>query len=80
MLVQNIQDVIVCAMVQFLLSGFLHVLGGQVPPVLLMASRQCVILDGFDANDCGVPSVERCRGHEFIPNLDAFSSCQIDGL
>lgn len=60
MLVENVQDVVVCAMVQFLLSRFLQVFGGQVLPVLLMASRQCVIPDGIDANDSGVAGVKRC--------------------
>lgn len=79
MLIQHLIDVVVCAMIQLLLSRLSHVFGDQELSVLFMTFREYRIVDCLDAHNGRVASVERGRGHEFVADFSSFGTAKLNG-
>mmetsp|Transcript_40555 Transcript_40555/g.87029 ORF Transcript_40555/g.87029 Transcript_40555/m.87029 type:complete len:402 (-) Transcript_40555:739-1944(-) len=81
MLIQDIQDVVVGAMVQLSDNRFFLVLVAQVSTILLMQPGEGVVLDGADLDDRGVGTVvERGALHELFPDLGALGTPLVNFL
>jgi hypothetical protein len=78
-LIEDLIDIVVGTMVQLLLRGFFHVLGGQELSVLLVTSGKDWIRDGFDANDRRRTSVKGSSCHELVTNLSSLRAVKLNG-
>lgn len=79
MLIEDLIDIVVGTMVQLLLRGFFHVLGGQELSVLLVTSGKDWIRNGFDADDIRRTGVEGSRCHELVTNLRSLCAVKLNG-
>jgi len=79
-LVENIKDVAIGAMVQFLRRGLFTMLVGEILSILLVARRESVIPDLLDSNNCWIAIVKWSRSHEFGDNLITLRTIQRDAF
>jgi hypothetical protein len=78
MLIQNVQNVVVCSMIELLHRWLFHVLGGQVVSVLIMALGKGGVFDGLYTNHLWHAIVEWSRAYELLCQLNTLGAVQAD--
>jgi hypothetical protein len=79
MLEQNVMNVIVCAMVQFLDGRFLTMLVRQIASIIFMTLGERLILNFLDADNLWHAIVEGGRCHELRSDFVTFGTIQRNG-